>query len=239
MAPPVPSVAPTPNRMAPAAVRDALARLTVSVFCALPRFSVSDDGRVAVSGPVGAGVADSALREAVTSAAPGAMVTWETQPISGVYCGVLDAVRAIAQPSGPALDLGMADGVTRLPESTVIRPVVRMPDFPAYLMLDYYASDGTVLHLLPASGSPHKPEAPNATVQVLDRLKQRLESGPPFGTDAIVAIASSVPLFPSPPTRRDESARDYLGTLTTAIEAAQRRGAKLAGRVLLLDLEAR
>ncbi|MFO1025536.1 MAG: protein kinase [Acetobacteraceae bacterium] len=238
-APPLPAVQAAPAETPPQGMRDALARLAGTAFCALPRFGVSDDGRVSVSGPVGAGVAEAALRDAVRSAVPGAPVTWGTRTVNGVYCGVLDAVRPIAQASGPALDLSFADGMTRFPENAVIRPLVRMPDFQAYLVVDYFSSDGEVLHLLPVAGGQIRAEAPNATVAVLDRMKQRLEAGPPFGVDVMVAIASSVPLFPAPPARSVESARDYIAALTAAIDTAQRRGARLSGRAVPLDLEAR
>ncbi|MDB5404521.1 MAG: hypothetical protein JWQ55_6539, partial [Rhodopila sp.] len=50
-----------------------------------------------------------------------------------------------------------------------------------------------------------------------------------------VATASSVPLFAAGIVRQDESLQTYLPALKAAIEAAQRRNAKLTARALVLD----
>lgn len=223
----------------PQAIRDALTRLAASATCALPRFSVSDEGRVGVSGVVGATTA-ATLREAVQATARAVPLTWDTQTVEGPYCDVLDLIRPIAQPSSPFLEVTLADGATRLKRHDQIRPVLKLPEFPAYVQVDYVSNDGSVGHLLPVRGAPARsPAAANATLRVADLLKDRLEVGPPFGTDMIVAIASSVPLFPPGHVRADEQIRTYLPALAAALEAAERRGAKVAGRVLVVETQGR
>jgi hypothetical protein len=64
--------------------------------------------------------------------------------------------------------------------------------------------------------------------------KPNLEVGPPFGTDLIVGVASSVPLFAGQ-MREDETARTYLPAMRAAIEAAQRRSATISGQVLVVE----
>jgi serine/threonine protein kinase len=227
-----PSVTPPPEHVAMAqpnlaAIREALRSVSSSARCALPRFSVSDEGRISVAGLVGAGGPDAALRDAVQAAAGGAPLVWDARSIDGGYCDVLDAIRPLSQPSSPFLGLTLAGDVTRLKEGVDVVPIVRLPEFPAYLQVDYVQHDGQVAHVSPTNGKP--PWAANTTKSV-DGFGT---VGPPFGTDIIVAIASSAPLFPH--VRPDETMRTYLPALKAAIEAAQRRGTKVTGRALVVD----
>ena len=219
-----------------AAIREALRPLTASAHCALPRFAVSEDGQVQVSGEVGVGAPDAALHDAVQNAAPGVSPTWTIRGIDGPYCDVFDTIRPLAQPGSPFLGLALKDDVTRLQAHKFILPAVNLPEFPAYLQVDYFSHDSSVTHLFPLRGTPNLPFSANATVRLgLDpHGKPNLEVGPPFGIDVIVATASSSPLFPGH-VRGDETQQTYLPVLKAAVEAAQRRNAKLAGRVLVLE----
>jgi eukaryotic-like serine/threonine-protein kinase len=216
-------------------MRDALNSLTLSAHCALPRFAVSEDGVVGISGLVGAGAPDAALREAVRAAAPAASLTGEARGIDGPYCDVLDTIRPIAQANSPFLGLGLKDDATRLKAHDLVLPILKLPEFPAYLLVDYFSHDGSVAHLIPIRSVPTPAYAANATVRLGTSAKDRLEVGPPFGTDLIIATASSVPLFPPGAARDDETAQTYLPALKAAIEAARRRNAKLTGRAMVLD----
>jgi serine/threonine-protein kinase len=233
--PPVPPPAPIPVPFDAAAARTALAALALSAPCALPRFGVAEDGAVNVSGMVGAGDPDAALRDAVRAAAPGASLAWGARQVDGPYCDVFNIVRPIAQPSGPFLNLALKDDLTRLKAHDSVLPVVRLPEFPSYLLVDYFSHDGSVAHLYPVRGVPNPPFGGNAVVRLGTTTKDRVEVGPPFGTDVIVAIASSVPLFPPAAAREDETMDTYLPALRGAIDAAQRRNAKVTGRALVLD----
>ncbi len=231
--PPTDRVASAPVNVA--AIRGALNALGLSTACALPRFTISDDGNVSVSGLVGAGTADVALLAAVRTAAPGASLGWDARTIDGPYCDVLDIIRPIAQPGSPFLSLTLKDDLTHLKAHDAVLPVLRLPDFPAYLLVDYFSHDGSVAHLFPIRGVPNAPFGVGATVRLGTTAKDRVEVGPPFGTDVIVATASSVPLFPSGAVREDETMQTYLPALKAAIEAARRSDAKLVGRVLAVD----
>jgi serine/threonine-protein kinase len=222
------------------AIRDALGALAVSAPCALPRFAVADDGVIRVSGLVGAGGPDGALREAVHAAAPEDSLSWGIRGIVGPYCDVFDTVRPIVLPGTPVLGLALKDKpveATRLRAHEFILPIVSLPAFPAYLQVDYFSHDGSVAHLFPVRGGGRIPFGNNAIVKLgLDpRGKPNLEVGAPFGTDLIVAIASSVPLFPPGQERNDETVQTYLPALKAAIEAAKRVNATLTARPLIVD----
>ena len=170
----------------------------------MPRFSVGVDGRIGLSGLVGAGAPDAELREAVQAGLPGATLIWEARGVDGPYCNVFDTIHPIAETGSAALNVGLRDGVTRLNADQFVVPIVNMPDFPAHLQVDYFSHDGSVAHLFPVRGAANPVFTSNATVKLgLDQHgKPNLEVGAPFGTDMIVAVASSAPLIRRPCTRR-------------------------------------
>ncbi|MBY3753082.1 DUF4384 domain-containing protein [Azospirillum formosense] len=98
---------------------------------------------------------------------------------------------------------------------------IAAPDFPAHLQVDYFTSDGDVIHLLP------NPLEVSGRVEsgALRRLGERGAGGrfwtigPPYGHELIVVIASPAPLFPSPRPEA-EAATSYLPALKKALEAA-------------------
>jgi len=62
--------------------------------------------------------------------------------------------------------------------------------------------------------------------------------GPPFGTDMILVIATSAPLFPHPRSN-DDTSDAYLRDLKTAIEAARRQRVQIVANAVRVDTEAR
>jgi serine/threonine-protein kinase len=219
----------------PSAIREALAEVARTANCALPRFSVSGEGQILVAGPVGTGAPERALREAVQSVAPHATVTWRTHGFDGPYCAALDLVRPIAQPTSPFLGLTLKDELTILKDHQPIVPMLRLPEFPAHLVVDYLSHDGSVTHLFPTRADQDKTFAANAAVTLGKPGKGVGEAGPPFGTDMIVAVASSVPLLAQRRPAEGETVETYLPALRAAIEAAQQRNAKVAGRAIVVD----
>lgn len=214
-------------------IRDALAAALLPAPCSLAWASI--DGRnVAISGIAGRS-SETAIRgrvrEALASSAASDSLNWRLDLFDGPYCNVVDILRPLAtQP----LPFGLRNGATRLHKDDDIVPQVVMPDYPAWLQIDYFSSDGGITHLHPTAISPPKAEATRATVMFGDTLEERWQVDAPFGTDMIVAIVSSSPLFPSP-RPADETVSDYLQALRTAIYDAQRKGARLSGQAVLVQ----
>jgi len=98
---------------------------------------------------------------------------------------------------------------------------IAAPDFPAHLQVDYFTSDGDVIHLLP------NPLEISGRVEsgAVRRLGERgaggrfWSIGPPYGHELIVVIASPTPLFPSPRPEA-ETAESYLPALKQALDSA-------------------
>ena len=73
---------------------------------------------------------------------------------------------------------------------------LRMPDFDAALIIIHIASTGEVTHLGASFGIPPHGQAGTLVTGGGSRTDLMLGVvGPPYGTDLIIAIASSVPLF--------------------------------------------
>jgi serine/threonine-protein kinase len=225
-----------PNRIA---IHDALESLSVSANCAIPRFSVTDDGGITVSGIVGTGPPATALYEAVRKAVGGAQLSWLMRPVDGPYCDALDIVRPIDQPSSPPFGLMLKDDATRLKDGDAIRPILKLPAFPAHLVVDYLSHDGSVTHLFPGPGGKDRIFEANESLPLGNPTLGVGAVGTPFGTDVIVAIASSVPLFAQRRPADAENTATYLPALQAALDAASHDNAKLTGRALVLETVAR
>ena len=214
--------------VSPEALRRAVVAAVEGAECAAVRGDLTRAGTISMQGVVGRGGPVQDLLRHIRNAAPTAPLDWTVEEIEGPYCGPLNLVRAFTRPFGSVtggMEIGLRDGRNRLQDDDAIEIRATAPDFPAYLQIDYFASDGTVSHLQTAAqGNPVLPA----------RSMQSFVAGAvaaPFGTDLIVSIGSSVPLFgKTQPLSGD--AEPYLRQLRGAIEAAIKRRAELAAGIL-------
>jgi hypothetical protein len=153
-----------------------------------------------------------------------------------------------------------------LPDTGSIVPRVTAPSYASFLQVDYFAGDGSMVHLHPSA------EERQVDIQTPDRRVQNLRTtmtaaarsfpagaavtlgdpvtchcraedvgwtvGPPFGTDMILVIASSAPLF-TPPLGNDVAGDAYLSRLKAAIASAAGRGERISANVVRVDTVAR
>lgn len=244
--PPLAASPASPPHPTQAALRAAIQEATAPLGCALIGGDFGTSGEAAIAGVVSH---DSApiLRQMMRDAIQGSPAQVEVAAFDGPYCHTIDILHGIARPfAGGGSDLGLAlkDARTTLARNDYIVPRLRMPEFPAYLTLDYFVSDGSVAHLR-FGADPTTPLPPLAEVSVGDpspapgdtNLRATGMAGwqvdAPYGTDLIVAIASDHPLFNTP--RPDsETPEAYLGDLRTALGAAARRGGRVIGRAMMV-----
>ena len=133
-----------------------------------------------------------------------------------------------------AIKVALSSGATVLRDGDDILPQVTAPGFAAYMRGDDFAQDGTVAHFYPRSAKSGQLAAGDVLrVPVADTG----QAGPPYGTDIILGIGSSMPL----PLRRSlvEPASSYLPALHDAIDALRRRGGHVAGGVTVVRTTAR
>jgi hypothetical protein len=229
-------------------IRQQVARLAASQSCALVQGGVSDGGNVTLNGLAGASAAD-ALRQALRGITIPGAVDWRVNSVDPVFCPALDTLHPIAPAFGAAgarLGLTLANGKTQLRDGEQIMPRVTIPDFRASLRVDYVGHDGMVLHLYPqlADAKQFMTADPPRVFQMGETVTLGNPGpghpawlvGEPFGTDMIIAIASTQPLFDRPRPDNAESAADYLRDLRAALEVArQHHGERVAGSAITVD----
>jgi serine/threonine-protein kinase len=220
-----------------AQVRNALAAALPTLSCSLVSGTVTAD-RVTVRGVVGRGAPERALRDSVTSIAGAIPRDWRVNSFDAPFCSALDALRPAAQPfgSGGVLQIALANNATRLRDGELVTVALTAPDFPAYVMVSFLVHDGTLMHLHPTPTDPARAIPPGSTLRLGDPSigGPAWAVGPPYGSDMIIAIASSAPLFDRP-RPDDEDTAAYLRDLRAAIAAARQRGVRLAADAWVLE----
>jgi serine/threonine-protein kinase len=258
-APPVsvaqPPVAPTPVQPATppdtqqtAAIslgnlRTQIAQWATEQHCALLGGAVGDSGAVTLAGYAGDTSVDQ-MRQGLASLAPNAQLNWQVNGVNQVFCPALDLLRPTVPAFGATgvsrLLLQMADNKTQLHDGQQVRVHLAMPDFAGRLRVDYIGHDGSVQHLYPQIADPKNgitadaPRTWNAS-QIVDLSNPVWTIGPPYGTDMIIAVASSQPLFERSRPQNGETAATYLRDLQAAIDSARQHGERLAGAAITLD----
>ena len=249
LAPPTPPP-PTPPSAAPsvAQIREALAAAIGTVPCALASADLVDaSSAVRLSGMAASGEPTDALRRAVETAAAGHAVTWQAESFTGPFCPVLDIRRPLPPALGATSGLTFAldQGRTMLHDGDPLLLRLGMPEFPAYLLVDYVQQDGLVWHNYPAPNYPARlfPAGSRQTLGEPSRAPNDPAHdfagwtvGEPFGRDMVLVIASSAPLAV---TRKvfdtAEPSAPYLRDLRNAVDAARKRGVQVEASVRLLD----
>ena len=234
---PQPATTPAPARSA-SAIEAALADSLPAIRCSLTRATVAGDGSVTLAGVSGGGQPEDALRRAVAAADP-AGLAWQVQSFDGPYCPALDALRPLAEAisrNRTGMELTQLGGAAPLKDNEVIALQVTMPAFAGFLHVAYLQHDATVSPQVPGPGYPEQTYAARASV-ALGSPRSDFEGwhvGPPFGTDMIVVVASTAPLF----TRKladSQPIATYVAALQTATADLRRRGGSVAAAALLLD----
>ncbi len=231
VAPPV--VTPPPvvqPAMNPAAIRDALLATLQNTPCSLTRASL-EGGRMVVSGVAGALAMNAVHDAAQTATRDGLATNLNLGGFDGPYCDVLDTIRPIG---GALLNVSLRNNATVLRKNDLIVPQIVIPDYPGWLTVDYFPSDGSVTHLHPSALGPAKKEVAGTRVLLGNTSKERWQVDIPFGTDIIVAIVSAAPLF-SGLRPDDETAAQYVPALKRALDDAARNNARVSVGVMLLQ----
>ena len=214
--------------------------------CVFAGATLQDSGMPTLSGYADAGSA-SALLQQFGSRPGGPTVGWGIRTVDRVFCPALSLLQAASVPgsaSGPGLGLTLKDDRTVLQEDDYILPRITMPDYAGELRVDYLAHDGTMIHLYPTAADPKNHWAAQPARRFApserfalgdDQKKANWQSYPPFGTDMIIALYSSVPLAVAEPQNAETNTDQYLSALGRAIEAARATGARVSGALLLVD----
>jgi eukaryotic-like serine/threonine-protein kinase len=244
--PPPPPAKPDTQQVAIAGLAALRGRVTDwanSQRCALLGGNLGDSGTVDMSGFAGSQTIDT-LRQGVAAIVPPGQVDWRVHGVDQVFCPALNALHpfipAFASTGGARLNLQLADGRGGLRDGEQVRLRLVMPDFASRLRVDYLVHDGTVGHLYPQIADPAlqiTADAPRTFTpdETVNLSHPSWTITPPYGTDMIIAITSSQPLFDRPRPSNGETADVYLRALQTALERAHQRGDAIAAAAITLD----
>jgi Protein kinase domain len=231
----------------PVAMLAQIAQALHGAHCALAASGQQDSGALAVDGFADASTIATLHRQidGVVGAPP---VAWQLATIDSAFCPVLAALRPIsplAGAPGPAPGLTLNANRLVLKDGESILPRVTMPDFAGELRVDYLSHDGSMAHLFPTladpaaklHAQPARRFAPGEHLALGDPGPGRPEwqSGTPYGTDMIIAVASSVPLKVAAPHNAEDNSDAYIADLGRAIEQARAAGVRVSGALLLVE----
>ena len=142
------------------------------------------------------------------------------EPLCGVVDTLVDLGFLPSEPDDLQVGVAAQASVATFRDAEKLRLDLTTPDFPAHVYIDYFESDGNVIHLLP---SPRDRDNVFARPTVLrlgtEALVGPISVVPPFGTDLLVITASSEPLQDGL-RPQFEPARDYLTALYDAVQPA-------------------
>ena len=204
--------APAAGPPAPATVAAALARVPCAALMATPQ-----DHALRVTGFL-AQEADMARLRETLSAIPGvATVAFDVAPLAADTCpmiAVLAPYWSAQRRAGgsPTIRLaGAAAGAAPiLSEGDPLMVDVTTASAESFITLDYYALDGSVVHLLPNPRTRDNRAPPHYTATIGSMGEWGI--GKPFGTELLVLVTTPVPLFATP-RPVSESRADYLAAV--------------------------
>jgi len=186
---------------------------------------------VLVSGVVGAAYMDalgSAAQAALPPGSPAGALTLRMQSFpADTYCSALDLLRGA---SGGWVPVSLTTGDAILRDKDPIMPRISVPNYPAWLSIDYYQNNNITATLVPDTKHKAVLQSPGRTMTFSD---PSWGAGEPFGTDMIIAIASSAPIKAKAPAA-GEATKSYLAVLSRALhDAAQHNETIYVGATLV------
>lgn len=238
-----------------AAIGTSAAAASATIPCALLHGQVGQDGSLTVQGLAGQ-AEDGALRKAFAGVGA-ASTAISVDSFTGPYCPVLNAIGAAAPGFTAPRDLrlDLVGGAGHLVKDAHVIPRLTLPDYPSYLAVYYIASDGSIALLHPSADEKmlditapdgavvHRHVDARSAAEVLPAGAQVTIAdpqfcncgastvgwtvAPPYGTDMIIAIASSAPLSASLPST-STALPAFAAGLGSAIKAARDKGVKVA-----------
>ena len=185
---PVPAPAPAPS---PAAVAAALADVPCAALV-----SAIDGHAVRVQGYLGRDIDAAGLRRKLAALPGVTQVDLALQDVADDKCPLLRVLGRYwaASRGGAGLRLNPASGRDgQLAAGDTLMVDVTTPAYQSYVTVDYFVLDGNVVHLLPNAAARENLAPPRYTATIGSLGNWVI--GPPYGTEMLVLVTTSVPLF--------------------------------------------
>ena len=157
----------------------------------------------------------------------------EIRALPGVFCQTLELYAPYWKANrdagfGTVIGTPNADDTFAGGERLVLD--IDTPTYKSLLYVDYFDHEGNVVHMMPSPGEEFNQGKPRSSFQLGEEGDIGLwEVAPPFGTDMIVILASSLPIFDGA-RGQFEDADDYRAALGKRLKAlkAESAGAKIS-----------
>jgi len=205
--------------------------MSETLRCASVRVS-SERGQLTLSGFVGEASDAAKLRDLLSQAGNAGRFNVQVRPWP--QC---EALLTLAKPLEEAAGLGLATGKTQLREGEALTFELTSPSYPAYLYVSYLQADGQVVHLRRYADQGNKPLPPFTRLRLGGR-GEYVVSGPSFGQESVVVVASAIPLL-ALDRPLQETEREYLTQFRLAILAQQQVRGKISAALLSLTTSPR
>ncbi|MBV8165759.1 MAG: DUF4384 domain-containing protein [Alphaproteobacteria bacterium] len=221
VAPPIPS--PPPPSIDRQQLRGDLAQLFRGFVCADLSAELADDGAVTLIGTVARGDELPRLHREVSALPQVSRVDSRATVEPWPFCEVAKLLRTqtAGGPSAPTLEPSHPDRIYHEGEALIVSATVNATA-ESYLYVDYFDTDGRVVHMLPTALRPNNRLAGGARIALgaepdkAGHNERVYVISPPFGTGMVIALSSLRPLFPEPRPEQ-EDARSYLAALAGAL----------------------
>ncbi|RZI42829.1 protein kinase [Herbaspirillum sp. HC18] len=192
---PAPAPAPVPAPVMPALTLEAVMPVVAKVSCSalLP---VVRDRTVQVSGYIPASFGVRKLKEMLGSIPGAKSVDVNVQQVSDEKCGAINLFApywAQNRQAGAAASLRPKQAGAEYVEGESLILDIATPAYDSFVNVDYYAFDGSVLHMVPSPRAKANQTPPNYTATIGSMGNWVVSK--PFGTDFIVLLVTPVPLF--------------------------------------------
>ncbi len=232
-APAAPPPAPAVDRVR---VRGALSELFRSFPCANLTAEIGDDGTVMLTGLVSRDDELTRLTREVSALPHVPRVDNRATVEPWPFCEVerLLSTQTAGGPTAPQIEASHADRTYHEGDALIVTAINHTRD-DSYLYVDFFDTDGKVVHMLPTALRANNRVAANQRVALgttsgkAARDERVYVIAPPFGTGLVIALSSARPLFAEPrPEQEDVGA--YLAALAGAL-VRDPAGAGSAARV--------
>jgi hypothetical protein len=168
----------------------------------------------------------------------------EIQELPRIYCQTLELYApywTANRDAGFGTAIGTPNANNTFVEGERLVVDIGTPTYKSWLYVDYFAKDGSVVHMMPSPGEVFNQGDARNSFQLGEAGDIGLwEVAPPFGTEMIVVLAASAPVFEG--TRGElEQGDDYRAALRKRLKAleSQSRKAKISADFVVINTKPR
>ncbi len=233
----------TRTATAPKSSLDAVATLLDTMPCSVLQASMNGSS-VLVRGYVAGSAVMKRIEDDLGKVTGITEVKNEIQELPRIYCQTLELYApywTANHDAGFGTAIGTPNAGNAFVEGERLVVDIGTPTYKSWLYVDYFAKDGSVVHMMPSPGEVFNQGDARDSFQLGEAGDIGLwEVAPPFGTEMIVVLATSAPIFES--TRGElEQGNDYRAALQKRFKAleSQPRKAKISADFVVIKTEPR